>query len=906
MQDFTNSRTEILELALGQIQDLVIFTDTDFASAHGPRIVFVNKAVERLTGYSADELIGRSPKMLQGPLTDRHALDRIRQSLERGETIQEELVNYSKDGEPYWLEMIISPVVNKQGKLTNFISIQRDITARKNDELKLAKLEADYRFMFENVQAGVILHRANTEIVYANPMALELLGANAETIAGTPNSEWSFINRDGLPMPVSEYPVNRVVNERKVIHGMLFGNRRASDGKLVWALCSAFPIIDESGEVTEVLTSFTDITKIIEAETEANAFRQRFELASAATQDAIFEWNLETNEFWANDAYEVIYGYRPPSHIRLDALGEMTDLKADHVMVRKATLEAIESKDNRYSLDYQFTRPDGTLGHAVVRGFIVRDNQGKALRIIGTSTDIGKLTEMASALAESKARFKIIANRVSDVLWDFNYETNDSWVTPDWPQKLGLEVSPTDKKIPYWYDYVDPPDLERLVNSQREALASEEDSWEIEYKLIGADGKKIDVAVSAAILRHADGKAYRMLGNVRNITAEKRRLEGFTRSRALEAVGQLTGGVAHDFNNQLMIIQGNAELLEMGELDEEQKDSVALINQASHSAAQLTRRLLSFSGQSHLSSGRVKLSELIPNAVLLLQSGLPEFISIHQEIPADSWDVAADANALEQAIVNLAVNARDAMPKGGDITICCENRQVADDMHQFASKLEPGDYVVVSVVDNGEGMSAEVLSKVFEPFFTTKDVDKGTGLGLSTVYGFAKQSGGSVTIYSEPGKGTTVNIYLPRFKGEAEDDHAEEQSEGNSRRPVQSRILLVEDHPQVRAHVEKLLKKLDYAVTAVANANEALALMYRAQEFELLFTDVVMPGGMNGQELAEEVRKVDPRIKVLFTSGYPAFAFEHLGLAEQESINLLRKPYKAADLKKAIADALGE
>jgi signal transduction histidine kinase len=534
----------------------------------------------------------------------------------------------------------------------------------------------------------------------------------------------------------------------------------------------------------------------------------------------------------------------------------------------------------------------------------VRDETGKALRIIGTATDVGQLTDAIRALEASEERFRIIADTVSDVLWDRDFDTNTMWVTPNWPDRLDVAIDPNVNQERFFLDHVEPEDASRVKRSFLEAIKSGALEWEIQYVLIGSDGAKIDLAVKAAILRHSDGRAHRMLGNARNVTIEKRQQEGSSRARALEAVGQLTGGVAHDFNNQLMIIQGNAELLGMSQLDEDQGESVDLINQACSSAADLTRRLLSFSRQSHLQTGSIDLDKLIPNTVALLRAGIPESIKVECKLPADIWQVKADANALEQAIVNLAVNARDAMPRGGGIVISCENRRVSQDIGPFSSELEPGDYVAVSVTDNGEGMPPEVLAKVFEPFYTTKDVGKGTGLGLSTVYGFAKQSNGKVTIYSEPGEGTTVNLYLPRFR-QAGVEEVPEPSVEEAELEAGQRILLVEDQPEVMAHVEKLLTRMGYVVTAASNGKEALSLMFSGKEFDLLFTDVILPGGMNGQQLAEEVRNVDARVKVLFTSGYPAFAFEHLGLEEIDNLRLLRKPYRSADLKAVLSEMLG-
>lgn len=771
MQSFESQREHFFKVALGRVSDLVIITDADWESPTGPKIIYVNEAVTALTGYHPHELIGRSPKLFQGPKTDRKTLDRIKSGLLSGISMREELINYRKDGSEYWIEISIDSIKNDADEVTHFFAIERNITDYKKDSEEIRLL------------------------------------------------------------------------------------------------------------------------------------KERFELAARASQDAIYEWNLETDEFWANESFEAIYGYKPPSHVRLDRLEDISNLKADRKYAQKVTLEAINSGRDRYFLDHRFINPDGSFGHTVVRAFIVRDEAGKALRIIGTCTDVSPLTRAMQALEASEERFRIIADTVSDVLWDRDFEAGTLWATPGWPDRLGVKLDPDLPGDSSVLKYVHPDDRERLQQSFVDALKSDAAEWEAEYGLIGNDGVTIDVALKAAILRLPDGRVQRMLGNARNITIEKRQQEGSSRARALEAVGQLTGGVAHDFNNQLMIIQSNAELLEMSELDEDQRQSVALIDQACSSAANLTQRLLSFSRQSHLQTGPVDLTKLIPNTVALLRAGIPESISIRCKVPTHIWKAKADANALEQAIINLAVNARDAMPHGGAISISCENQRFSKDMEPFSSEIEPGDYVVVSLTDNGEGMPPEVLSKVFEPFFTTKDVGKGTGLGLSTVYGFAKQSDGTVTIYSEPGQGTTVNLHLPRFKENGE-EAVEEIPAKEVELDVGQRILLVEDQPEVRAHIEKLLTRMGYVVTAASDGNQALSLICSGREFDVLFTDVILPGGINGQQLAEEVRKVDKRVKVLFTSGYPGFAFEHLGLGELDNLRLLRKPYRSIDLKAALADVL--
>jgi PAS domain S-box-containing protein len=872
------------------------------------RISYCNEAFLDITGFERSDVAGALCSIMQGRDTDPATIAAIDAAIHAGCPFSGEIQNYRKSGETFWNELTFEPKFGQDGTLRHFIGITRDITRRKEAETRVSKLENQHQFMMENVLSGVVLHRANTEIIYANPRALELLGVNDDQAIGATNTDpqWSFIREDGSLLPIEEYPVNRALAERQSVRGVVFGNRRDSDGKLIWLICNAFPIINEHGEVVEVLTSFTDITEIKEAQRAMQEHQQRFEFAAVATQDVMFEWNIETGEYWANDAFEKVYGYPPPSHVTLDGLESISAVEADHDLVRRVTLEAIESGRERYSVDYGFVRADGTRGHAAVRGCVVRDPTGKPLRIIGTGTDVGQLTDAINALEGSEERFRIIADTVSDVLWDRDFDTGALWVTPDWPERLRIAIDPDVSQERFFVDHVSSEDALRVQQSFMDVIKSDATEWSIQYALIGKDGEKIDLEVKAAILRRPDGKAQRMLGNARNVTIEVRQQEGFSRARALEAVGQLTGGVAHDFNNQLMIIQGNAELLEMSDLDEDQAESVSLINQACVSAADLIQRLLSFSRQSHLQSGRVELERLIPNVVALLRAGIQESITVRCIVPRDIWRAKVDANALEQAIVNLAVNARDAMPEGGDIVIGCENRTVsAGDMHPFGSELELGDYVVVTVTDSGIGMSSDVQAKVFEPFFTTKDVGKGTGLGLSTVYGFAKQSNGHVSIYSEPGRGTTVTLFLPRYAETAE--HHEAEPETPKALPGKGqRILLVEDQLQLRDHVSKLLTKMGYSVTAAANGIEALSFLHRGENFDLLFTDVIMPGGLNGQQLAEETRKLRPDMKVLFTSGYPAFAFEHLHLDEIEHIKLLKKPYRSAELTAVLTELLDE
>jgi PAS domain S-box-containing protein len=868
-------------------------------------VKYVNDRFKNLTGYASAEL---HQNIMSGGFfsgESEKSREKFEDAIASQSPFEGEVLVRRKSGEPFWCNVSLKPHFNEDKTLRHFICIYQDITAQKLAEGKVAQLQGDYRFILDNVLAGVVVHGPDTKIRFINRLAADVLRMEDDELEGVATSDprWIVFREDGSPMPIEEFPANQAIRKKASVKGIVHGLKRPNSDEVYWLVANALPVLDEHGEILEVLVSFTEITRLIETEHEAQKLRQRFELAVRATQDAVFEWNVKTGQFSANDAYKNIYGCDPPDSIQLYNLEETSAFEADHGKIRIVTQDAIRSGKERYSLEYQFARPDGTTGHAAVRGFIVRNESGEAERIIGTTTDIGQLTEANAALERSEERFRIIADATSDVLWDYDFDTQFTWTSPGWAAKLGVQFDHRSVQGFEWMEMVLPSHRSPLITSFQEAIKSDSHIWEYEFKAHGVADEAIDLAVKASILRRPDGRASRILGNMRNVTKERRNQEGYTRARALEAVGQLTGGVAHDFNNLLMIILSNAELLEATELNDDQAESVAMIHQASSSAADLTRRLLSFSRQSNLSAGCVELTKLIPNSVALLRAGIPESISIRCELDRDIWNANVDPNALEQAIINLAVNARDAMPDGGEVVISAGNQIVSSDAPSNLLDLRPGDYVVIRVSDTGQGMPPEVLARAFEPFFTTKNVGEGTGLGLSTVYGFANQSRGHATIQSEPGRGTTVSIYLPRHGTGGRSDSPLSEAE-YARDEAEYRILVVEDEPIVRAHVGKLLSKLGYSVTATADAKEALALLRDGHQFDLLFTDVIMPGGMTGPQLGQAALQLAPSMKVLFTSGYPAAAFKDLGLDDLRGVNFLAKPYRTAQLQDQILQAL--
>ncbi|MFY3383014.1 ATP-binding protein [Paracidovorax sp. MALMAid1276] len=370
--------------------------------------------------------------------------------------------------------------------------------------------------------------------------------------------------------------------------------------------------------------------------------------------------------------------------------------------------------------------------------------------------------------------------------------------------------------------------------------------------------------------------------------------EALRQAQKMEAVGQLTGGIAHDFNNLLQVIVGNLEILNRG-LPEEMARLRRAATQAmsgARRAGALTQRLLAFARRQPLDPKPLNASVVVQGMAELVRRALGETIELESVVEEDLWTVEVDPNELESALLNLAVNARDAMPAGGRLTIETANAHLDEGYASQHAEVRSGAYVVISVSDTGIGMDADTMSRVFEPFFTTKEEGKGTGLGLSQVYGFVKQSGGHVKLYSEVNVGTTVKIYLPRREGAAQGhEHAHEQAVPGASGEA---ILVVEDDADVRAYSMAALQELGYQATAATNGPEAVRLLEQ-RRFDLLFTDVVLPQGMTGADVAARARQLWPDIRVLFTSGYARNAIVHHGRLDP-GVQLLSKPFTFDDL----------
>ncbi|HEV8389384.1 MAG TPA: PAS domain-containing protein [Dongiaceae bacterium] len=404
-------------------------------------------------------------------------------------------------------------------------------------------------------------------------------------------------------------------------------------------------------------------------------------------------------------------------------------------------------------------------------------------------------------------------------------------------------------------------------------------------------------------VKDKDGKPQYLLGFSEDITGRKAIEQQLRQAVKMEAVGQLTGGVAHDFNNLLGIIIGNLDIAaEHAAADPVLRETIQEALGGALRGAELTRRLLAFSRNQPLQPAIVDLNQGLPQIATMLRRTLGEQVVVELHPGADLWPVRVDPAQLDEAILNLAINARDAMPKGGTLSIETHNTNLDPEYAARNADVTAGDYIQLSVSDTGAGMSAEVIERCFEPFFTTKGIEKGTGLGLSMVYGFVKQSGGHIKIYSEVGHGTTVKIYLPRAGIGAT---AKVRVDATEATPAigSEVILMVEDNKDLRTVTVKQLADLGYRTLEADSAKSALQMLATHPEIDLLFTDIIMPGGMTGTELAREARRLYPKLKILLTSGYTARAMAN-GFHDIEGLELLNKPFRKRDLAQRLRSVL--
>ncbi len=672
------------------------------------------------------------------------------------------------------------------------------------------------------------------------------------------------------------------------------------DGRQLWVRAVGRPVYDSNGRVIQIQGAMQDLTWAKQLTEVINESEQRFQqLANVAP---LIIWTATPNGKvdFASKALAEFTGI--PNHDLLSAQQWMEIVHEEDRERRIATWQAALQSAQEYSQEFRFRAASGDFRWLLVYARPIKDTEGRVLKWYGTAIDVHENRLLQDALKKNEQRLTYLVKATSDAIWDWNPNTRELWWSDSMYEIFGYNSEELGTTGEFWAQCVHPEDRPRVVPGILQAAKGETNEWRAEYRFQRKDGTYAWVSDRSIVLRDATGKALRLVGGLSDITARKNLEEQLQQTDRLRAVGQLTGGVAHDFNNLLTVIMGSSELL-MDELAEQKRPLTitTMIRDAAQRGAELTQRLLAFARRQALEPKVINVKQLVDGMEGLLRRTLNAHIDIELVHAGGLWRAMIDPAQLEGALLNLCLNARDAMPSGGRLTIETANMHLDQGYAERHPEVLAGQYVMIAVSDTGTGILPEHLDKIFDPFFTTKGLGQGTGLGLSMVYGFVKQSNGHIKIYSEPGQGTTVRMYLPRALGEEQERHDRAPTEringGNER------ILLVEDDDLVREYVEGQLLGLGYQVVTTANATEALEHLRSPRPFELLFTDVMMPGEMNGRQLAEVAIALRPGLKVLYTSGYTENAIVHHGRLDP-GVHLLSKPYRRDELAQKLRSVL--
>ncbi|MET0981374.1 MAG: PAS domain-containing protein [Telluria sp.] len=621
---------------------------------------------------------------------------------------------------------------------------------------------------------------------------------------------------------------------------------------------------------------------------------QRFRYVTQATNDVVWDWSVADDVLWCSRSAQEPIGSALARCVR-SSDWEAWIHPEDRQRVVDSLRASVTGREAHWAAEYRLSLGDGDRC-VLHRCSLVIDALGQPQRMVGSISD---LTEQKSQGARLRMQAEMLDYATDAILvrdldnrvlyWNQAAAQRYGWSSAE---VIGRPVAET------LYAHCPPADFRHAMQ-----ILMRHGDFAGRMLHSTADGRIIVVHVHWILVRHEDGTPRAILSVVTDLSERIALEQRLLQTQKLESLGRLTGGIAHDFNNWLTVIIGNAEeLVEALAGRPELGEAARMIQMAGERGAQLTRRLLAFARRQPLTPQVLAPGEIIDALSPLVRRALPENVDLRLPGTGHGWCVYADRGQLEAAVLNLCINARDAMPGGGKLTIEILLAEVDAEAAEFSKELAPGEYVVIAISDNGHGIARDMIDHVFEPFFTTKDEASGSGLGLSMVYGFVRQSNGDVTIYSEHGRGALVKLYLPRVYLEPQQPAVPERARATVSGGCS--ILLVEDDAIVREHILAQLRDLGCDVLTASNAGEALALLEQGRNVDVLFSDVVMPG-MSGIELARRARALHPDLRILLSSGYTFEAMQHQGQLDP-GFRLLNKPYGKNLLAQTLADVLDD
>ncbi len=669
-------------------------------------------------------------------------------------------------------------------------------------------------------------------------------------------------------------------------------------GEQKWVRTSGVPTFDSQGVFTGYRGVATDVTETVRARSQVEKSNQFLASAVEGLNETFSLWDANDNLVLGNRIFRELNKKTP--EVTVPGTSFESFLRAN---IELGLIAGIDGKEEAYLADslarrrnfqkasFEVVREDGTI-------LQIHEQRLESGGLVTVGQDVTKQRQKDLALQESQKRLALAVEALT--IWDWNFETQDRYFSPGFARGLGYtDQEFEDLTRTSLAPIVHPDDRDTYRNDVLLHLKDTGIGLSSEYRIRSKSGDYRWFLARGQATANEEGRAIRSTGILTDITDRIDLEDRLHQAHKMEAIGQLTGGVAHDFNNLLAVILGNAELLEDIVDDKAAAPHIMSIVRASERGAELTQRLLAFARRQPLRPVALDLSGLMTVLPSLLKPAIGESIDLKLSVEPGIWSALADPGQVENALLNLALNARDAMPTGGTLSISCSNTSFSGAAKNKALLIDEGDYVVLSVTDTGTGMSKDTIEHACEPFFTTKGVGEGSGLGLSMVLGFAQQSGGQFAITSELGSGTTVNLYLPRSvarqsKATATENKEVPKGQGET-------VLVVEDDPALRDLAVQMLINLGYKPVAAGDAASGHDVLEQHPETSLILSDVVLPGGKSGPQFVHDVAQTHPDIKIVFMSGHPA---EALGKSGDTAVGriLLNKPFKVSDLAKAIEE----
>ncbi|MCX6178583.1 MAG: PAS domain-containing protein [Chlorobiales bacterium] len=801
--------------------------------------------------------------------------------------------------EPRWLLTRTSRISIDGKPCALFIGV--DITERKQIELELKESKIRSSYALDAAHSGIWEWNAKTDELSWSEQVWKLYGLKVnsarlnnqlcvDTILPEDREKASWIIRNALSNG------SAASLEYRTCH---------PDGSVHWLTSRGMPVRDDNGQVTRYIGTIIDITERKQIETELIESRNMLTQALEATRAGIWEWDLKTGvNSWSDETWH-LYGLDKSNEQPSFQLWASTIHPEDREMTIR-TVENISHNEIALNLEYRIIHPDNSVHWLMSRGMPLYDEGGHAVRYIGTVINITTRKSLEEQLIESHARFSFMLEKSKLGGWDLDLKDKTAHHTLIHDRIFGYESLLPEWTYQMFIDHVLPEDQNEVERSFQSAVENGSE-WNFECRIRRTDGEIRWIWAVGGFHHDHAGKVNRMSGIVTDIT-ERKLLEEeraslqvqLHQAQKMQMVGQLAGGIAHDFNNMLMVILGHTELA-LYRNDSSYEDLKVIEKAATHSA-ELTGQLLAFARRQTVSVQIFDLNDSIEKMLSILRRLIGEHITIIWTPKVQNALVKLDPSQIDQILANLCVNSRDAISGNGTITI--ETSAIHVDKARINAGhpcAKPGDYITLSITDNGHGIDTQHLPHIIEPFFTTKDVGKGTGMGLATVYGIVKQGRGCINVKSEKGKGTTFIIYLPLQR---------EQTlpvDGTIEEPVlpqgKGMILLVEDQPDILQLCSKILEHKGYTVLAASSPLEAIQHAEQKREnIDLLVTDVIMPE-MNGSVLFKKIKPICPKLHVLYMSGYTTdFITQHL--QSDGEVNFIEKPFSITEFTKTVQEML--